>query len=195
MTAYPRAERRARKKAAKLTKAQAHALLPVLDAVIVAVDTGACSGWAVYERGALMSSGQCDVYSDVPAGVVSRALAHAKQMGLPCFLVCERPFAGNTASAAGMGAAFGVWKAAWYRAEGVKARLLRVYPSVWMARVAEGWVAMERDLRRSAEQAEAAFIKGAPVGDDEAPAIMIGQWAMHAPELAAKMPKRLRGAA
>jgi hypothetical protein len=163
------------------------------DCVVLAVDPGATSGWAMYDRGYFQLSGECSAFGDRPLEVARCVIAHAKSRDLPAILVCERPFAASLQTAAGMGAAFGAWKSAWFASGAVKARIVRVYPSTWRAKVlGRGWGNKPRDMTRAEEVRRAEAVRG-DCGNDEAAAILIGVWACRAGEVLAKLPKRKTG--
>lgn len=179
-----------RVKKPKLTKRDLHLALPILDCVTLNIDAGTPCGWSIFLRGEWMASGECDVYSDDVESVVRTALGLGHQQKLPVVLVIEKPYAGNLATAAGMGAKRGTWITAWVRQGGVKSRKLLVLPSVWRCRVLPKGIGKKlREEIQADEQEYALQVTGRVCGVDESPAIGIGFWSARAPEVLKKLPK------
>jgi len=158
--------------------------------VVLSVDPGERSGWAIFLRGIDIDSGEVSASSvRVIANIIfsAREIAHARN--LPLVLVRERPFGGRM----GMNSsgASRVWKAFWDSSGVVKSRSVTVYPSTWRSKVlGRGWGNKPRDVVRPEEQRVAKMIAGmATVGADEAAAICLGRWATHAPEVLRVLPK------
>lgn len=194
MTAFPRAQRRARKTAAK--KAKMPALIIPHHCVVLAVDPGESSGWAVLLRGVVMSSGEVAASSirDIESIIAwAWRCAHDRQMAV--VLVRERPFGGRMGT--NSSGASRVWKACWDSAPYVvKSRSVTVYPSTWRAKVlGRGWGSKPRDVVRPEEQRVAKMIRQNSeenVGPDEAAAICIGAWASRSGEVATKLPPKAK---
>lgn len=158
--------------------------------VVVAVDPGETSGWAIFVHGVLVDSGELPASSiRVIENVIEEARWIAASRELPLVLVRERPF-GGTMGRNSSGASR-VWKACWDSADVVRSRSVAVYPSTWRSRVlGRGWGNRKREVVRPEEQRVAKLIAGkATVGADESAAVCIGRWACHALEVAAKLPK------
>lgn len=176
--------------------------------VVVAVDPGERCGWSIWIVGRLAAFGELQGYDyDAARAVIDRAHRNADlptEPPLPVVLVIERPFAANLTTAAGMGAARGVWLAAWQGAAGAQKRVVLVYPATWRAKVLpRGCASMRRELVQPIEQQCARqLVAGAigsavcnveslaDVGPDSAPAVLIGQWASKAGEVAKRLPRR-----
>lgn len=160
-------------------------------AVIVAVDTAENSGWSLWEPGFLSSWGEINVLRDVEAldNLLAYAVSKAAALGVPCVLVLEQPFAGNE-----QGQYRGTWKSAFVRAGGKANRIVGVYPPTWRTRVlGGGWGSKPRDEVRPFEQLVAKRIAyGATLRPDEAAAVCIGLWAIHAGEVGQKLPRSRR---
>lgn len=161
------------------------------DCAILAVDPGETSGWAIWDRGSLVSSGTCPVWDDDPAIVISHLLSRdAPHVG-----VVERPFLVRYGTQTGIGTADRIWRHR-LAEHGLARRTVRVYPATWRSRtLVAGWARAGRNDVRTMEQIEAARILGAAQGPpgvhpDIAAAICIGRWATFASEVKDKLPKR-----
>lgn len=180
--------------------------------VVVAVDPGDRAGWSIWVQGRLADFGELRGYDHegavkvVCAAQLLAELAEVdgERVSLPCVLVIERPFAANLTTAAGMGAMRGVWLAAWESGRESSRRVVLVYPAVWRSKVLpKGCASMKRELVRPIEQRAAGLLvagelgakRSESVGPDSAPAVLIGQWAGRAGEVAKKLPKRARAVA
>jgi len=168
-------------------------VLIAVDAIILAVDPGKSSGWALYDRGMLQAFGQCDPYSDEPR----KLLEEAARMGERAVLVIERPvhrrFGSGGYDTTNVGAADTVWREHAKRC-GYAKRIVRVYPASWRAKVLGApWHMAKRKLVREHEQQVVRSMLAkdwaAVPGDDACPAILIGQWAAHAGEVAKVLPR------
>ncbi len=154
------------------------------DAAILAVDPGETSGWAIYNRGVLQESGECDVFSDAP----SRVIEYLKTFAALHLIVVERPFMVRFGTQVAVGAGDVIWRRCAER-NGLRSRIVRVYPATWRARIT-GMSSAKREVARAAEQVRAVQETGASCGPDEAAAVCIGLWAIRAGEVAAKLPKK-----
>lgn len=161
--------------------------------VVLAVDTADRSGYAVWHAGEVMQSGEVEtknaarVREIVAGAVVMAGVAHE-----PCVLVLEKPFGGTVMMVSALGAAKERWMAPWRDlAIGHQGKVVSVTPSEWRGPVLGAYYAnIERSVARAREQEVAASIVGRQVGGDEAPAVCIGQWAMHAQEIGVLIGKR-----
>jgi hypothetical protein len=164
-----------------------------LPCVVLAIDPGATSGYAILTNASgaigIVANGEREFAS---MEIVRRAMRSATVNELPLVAVAEKWTAGGWRSAAsmmGLGAAWGAWEQVLREAGHPKRRIVRVYSQTWRA-------AMIGGRQRSAEQWKAdaqRIVKaryGIDAGPDEAEAILIGAWAMHAGEVAAVLPKR-----
>jgi hypothetical protein len=178
-------------------------------AVVLCVDTAERSGWALYIDGTLRGFGEVDMLRPEfsrdlwgvsgwnAARVCMHALWECSRQLADVVLVFERPFRGTT-----QGQWIGAWKAAFVAQGGRKAAMVGCYPATWRAR-ALGSPNQKRDEARETEQQLAtqvirrdmpklAGIRAEDVraASDAAAAIAIGQWAIRAGEVGAKLPKR-----
>lgn len=179
-----RTGRAARRKARPAPSVVAH------PCVVLAVDPGETSGWALLDRGRLVASGTCDVFAAGPPTVVAAALA----LGLPVVAVVERPFRVRWSNQTGIGTADRIWRHH-LAVAGLGRRIVRVYPATWRARVlGPSWAVAKREAVREREGIVAAAELGRTgVHPDEAAAVCIGRWGAFAGEVREKLPKRLRG--
>lgn len=178
---------------------------------LLAVDAGKAGGWAIYLAGKLVQFGQLNGYDLVAVqGVVAALVQLAEIASLPMVLVLERPatyrHAGKRSfgTVLGMGAARGVWRAAWVSAGCSERRMVDAPIATWRSRVlGKGWggnVAREtvrqHELLVAAQHVERELgpAKAQQVGPDSAPAILIGRWAAHAPQVAKRLPVTARAA-
>lgn len=178
---------------------------------LLAVDAGKEGGWAVYVAGKLVQFGEVKGY-DLTAvqAVVAGLVQLAEISSVPMVLVLERPatyrHAGKRSfgTVLGMGAARGVWRAAWVSAGCSERRIVDAPIATWRSRVlGKGWGgAVARETVRQHEQLiarqmverELGVQRAAAVGPDSAPAILIGKWAAHAPQVAKRLPVTARAA-
>lgn len=164
---------------------------------ILTVDAAETSGFAAWDRGNLRWYGECDVFGDAPLGVLQRFL----QLPGPHVLVVERPFRVQSASSTGIGTGERIWREHAKRL-GFATRIVRVYPSSWRSRaLGKGWGNAKRAIVRPKELEVATAIVVAQlgpyapaVGDDSAPAIVMGKWASTAGEVFRVLPKRTQRA-
>lgn len=183
--------------------------------VVLAVDTARQSGWAIYCLGKLCEYGEVDTLHDATlAQIVQNALDYAAgsvravPAAVPCVLVLEAPFGGSVEVVAALGAARERWQLAWRQHEQAPGRIVRVQPSTWRGPVlGSEWIGanryavraqelliarafVEQSNRRAIERAVAGVTRVAPLGHDEAAAILIGRWAAHAAAVGRVIGKR-----
>lgn len=164
--------------------------------IVLAVDGGEQSGWSIHVLGKLTSSGEFRIYTDDGVRelvrVVETAKAYALRLGVPWVAMFEATWGG--AMGLGTPASVGYWTFALRNAQLPRARIGQVYPATWRARVLpRGMHAAKRTVVRAAEVVAArALVDGREVGDDEAPAILIGRWCTQAGEVGAMLPKNAR---
>lgn len=174
-------------------------------AVILAADPGSKrSGWSVWCGNQVYRSGECRLSISALLEVVDYALGLAKELGLPCVLVTERPFQQKAGKSHGASDHAGkLWADVWADRGGVKKRVVRVWPAVWRPPVlGRGTGNMPRDdVRPIEQQAARHFIvnygyhpapEGLVIGPDESPGICIGRWGTCAGEVGEALPKKLR---
>lgn len=165
-------------------------------AVVLALDAGSKSGWAIWVLGKLAASGEHTIYTDVGlrevVRVVEQAKAYAAHLGVPWVALIEQAWGGRMG--VGLGCAAGYWMFALRNAQLSRARIGSVLPNVWRARaLPKGSTKLSRERVRVVEVASArAIVHGRDVGDDEAPAILIGKWGTQAGEVGAMLPKNAR---
>lgn len=151
---------------------------------ILAVDPGERSGWALYDRGKPVSSGELDLFTDEPKAVMAALLA----MPAPHVVVIERPFMVRFGTQVAVGAGDLFWRRLAER-NGLTRRIVRVYPATWRSKTTRMHAA-KRDAARAVEQRQAAALVGRECGPDESAALLIGTWAIRAGEVGKVLPKR-----
>lgn len=171
------------------------------ECVVLAVDTAKRSGYCVLECGRHCESGEVDTLDEaIVERIVANAVERAAFLNLPLVLVLEAPFGGSVDVVSALGVARERWLRAWRLAEQSPARVVKVMPSQWRGPVLGAfWVSQPREAVRAQERIVAAAIlkrqrklarASLPVGDDEAPAILIGTWAAHAARVGRAIGKR-----
>lgn len=167
------------------------------DCVVLALDCGSSTGWSVWVRGKLSSSGEFNIYTDDGVRevirVVEAAKAFALRLGIPWCVMVEATWGGTMGL--GKPASVGYWTFALRNAQLPRARIGQVYPARWRARVLpKGMHAAKREVVRASELvAASALVDGRDdVGSDEAPAILIGKWSTQAGEVGLLLPKNAR---
>jgi hypothetical protein len=175
----------------KVTTTEAPAPKPWLAAVL-AIDTARISGWSIRIAGKQHEFGEVDTTdADAVLYIVQWAIKRAAHAEVPLVLVLERPWGGTVNTVDGLGGARERWARAWRDCKQSEARLLRVHVPEWRAAVLGGyWVSAPREEVRPHEQLTAALMVGQEVGEDEAPAILIGHWASMAAKVGRAIGKR-----
>ena len=162
-------------------------------AVVLAVDPGEVSGWAIYAHGKLVTFGQCDVFDHAEVAKIVRAAAitMAELSSLPPVLVLERPWSART-----LGPSRALWGKAWEMAGMSARRIVRCYPARWRAQLFGGGMhcAKQEHVRRVEQlRAQAIAARGnAPIQHDAAAALCIGAWACRAAEVGSVLPVAFR---
>lgn len=160
--------------------------------VILAIDPGRVSGWALYVHGQRLDSGIANTV-ETRRAAVELAQAAERDSGYRLVVVGETWQASrhagkdrrmNAATLAGLGASWGLWLAALEEAEHPKRRVMRCPQTAWKRAIvgspfASHAVSMVALARRYGDRPE-----------DELAALAIGEWATRAGEVAAKIPKR-----
>jgi hypothetical protein len=166
---------------------------------VLAVDAARRSGWAISVCGHLQESGELDTLDEaLIERIVLNALEYVERVELPLVLVLESPWGGSVAVVSALGAARERWLRAWRKAGQAMTRVVPVTASTWRGPVLGAeWVSAPRDVVRAHERRVAQVIAAAnvarralPVGDDEAPAILIARWASHAARVGRAIGKR-----
>ena len=164
--------------------------------VILALDQANKTGWSVWVLGRLADHGEFDIRKsggvEETIRVCQIAKTFALQLKVPWVCVTEASWGGYMKP--GASSSTGWWQFALRNAQLPFARMCDVYPSMWRARtLPKGMHAAKRDDVRACEVATVRrMLKGRAVGDDEAPAILIGKWATQAGRVGALLPKNQR---
>ncbi len=167
--------------------------------VVLAIDPGKVSGWALFIEGDYITSGTARDYAD--RNNAARLGADAADTSKrPLVVVAEKwtpggKFAGAR-TMAGLGAAWGLWLAALEVAEVPVSRVLRVHTQTWRAAVlGGGWGVTSREWDARAQRHARVVTGRDELDDNEADAIGIGAWAFTLGgrvECDRKLPKKLR---
>lgn len=161
---------------------------------ILAIDPGRTSGWAVFAFDRCIASGTATTH-DQRVLAIEIAQAEEYRSGRKLIVVAEKWAPGGrwyTATMTGIGAAWGMWQAALESCGVPAARIVRVYPQTWRAKVLGGGWGVKSDewALRAAKRAETET--GHPCSDDEAEAVCIGAWALRSDAVRDKAPSRRR---
>ena len=155
--------------------------------VLLAVDPGETSGWAVFLSGSLVASGHGSGMSPRNCAV-AMALDLRTDHGLPLVVVAESwPLRWRPAGAPRE--AWGMWLTA--IADVVpKRRIVRVQVGRWSAKIL-GSCALTTEARRARSVAVARARTGLAItSHDEAAAVCLGLYAVRCPEVGRVLPKR-----
>ena len=167
-----------------------------IPAVILAIDPGATSGWALYSADRCIASGIAKTHEQ-RVMAIEIAQTEETRAKLRLIVVAEKWSPGGrwyTATMTGIGAAWGMWQAALEACEVPKVRVVRVYPQAWRSRVLTGRRGVKTEVWDLMAQRRARQEVGHDVGDDEADAICMGAWALRAEAVRAKVEKKGRAA-
>lgn len=156
---------------------------------VLAVDTADRSGFATYVQGKLVEYGEVETRNAKSVErVVQDALTAAGS--LPLVLVLEFRWGGYVHVTAALRVACDRWRAVWVANNQAMARIHKVQPRQWRGPVLGSYYASNAAGREEVRKAEQSMAKGlvglpakAEIGPDAAAAILIGRWAMHAPEV------------
>jgi len=175
---------------------------------ILAIDPGKSSGAAFFLSGELRWHRRVDVSeSGAVAHSTNDALRNALSRRQTLVLVGETWGKGGPRGMAqwqGLGAAWKTWEwaldYAWKTQKKVRQigepapKKVRVHVSTWRARVFGGRTGKNMAKKLAVETARTRFgVDLLPHEHDVAEAIMVGYWALYAPEVLAVVPKRFRG--
>lgn len=165
-----------------------------LPCVLMAVDPGKTSGWALW-TGKGWETGVAD-YWKTRAGTCLDAGMWAHETQRPLVVVAEtwRVSGGgkqgregraswNSATIAGLGAQWGLWLAELQRLDVPERRIVRVDTGTWGQAVL-GRSRMTTEQRRAASRLRARAVLGRDVTHDEAAALCIGLWALRSEKVA-----------
>lgn len=172
------------------------------DAVVLAIDPGASSGWAIFDRGQLVTCGHTLTHEERAAACILAELTaggRGERAGAPLVVVAEKWTASRSAARArrmnartieGLGKAWGLWLAAIEsELEVPRRRILRVAQSTWKAKVlGRNNLPHAETVRAMAAVATRAGAKPGAIEDVYA-AVCIGIWAAKAGEVALALPK------
>lgn len=165
--------------------------------VILAIDPGASSGWAIAVAGIPSRWGRAHTHDDRYMACAV-AMAEADRHHLPLLVVSEKWTAGGWMSASsmmGLGAAWGQWQAAIEEAGIRRSRVVRVYPQTWRAKVLRPRRGATSDQLKHLSATMASAWTGEIIADhDVADALGILRWATWASEVGDKLPKPRRKA-
>lgn len=162
--------------------------------VVLAIDPGKASGWAVFVCGRCVASGVASGH-DGRMLAVELADVEAARAKLPLVVVAEKWSAGGWASHTamiGLGASWGDWRTALGIGGVPASRVVRVLPQTWRARVIGSPRGARSDALKRMSMMRAAKEVGHVADDNEADAICIGIWATRAPEVGAVAAKKTR---
>lgn len=164
-----------------------------LECAVLGIDPGERSGFSMWQRGRLVEFGEVDVFSTEPTAVLERFIA----LEGPHVLVVERPFRVRYQNQTGIGTADKMWRELAKRLRVPRWRTVRVYPPTWRAcQLPKGMASAKREKVRPEEQLVARAVvlehlgPSAPeLGDESAPAVLIGRWGVFAGEVQKVLPK------
>lgn len=164
--------------------------------VVLAIDPGETSGWAVLVRGALdprRDAYRCGVlYSTAfhthRLAAISIARDASSHHGLPLIVVAEK-WAVRWRPAGAPRESWGQWLAALDEAGIPRRRIVRVNVGKWSAKLL-GSMALTTEQRQARSIAVAKARFGLDVTHDEAAALLMAAWASRAGEVANVLPRR-----
>lgn len=164
--------------------------------LLLAIDPGETSGWALYANGKLVQWGWVDVHHGASVEkVIAAALQLAAIATLPAVLLLERPYSRRT-----LGPSRTIWAKAWAAAGASERRIARAWPSRWRSQLfGRGMGSAKQEDARANEQlgARAEIAAGSEkpiesVPHDVAAAICMGKWGTHAEEVGKVLPAGVR---
>lgn len=169
-------------------------LLPALlrrpNLVVLALDTAQSTGWALYDKGSYVCSGECDPWIGA-VDVVERAWSQAQFCPARLAVVAERPW-GRLRAVEGLSVCWGGWRAHLLCRGVAPGHLLRVWPATWQSALFPSRGLQVRGAAKACALQLAQRLTGrAELGADEADAICLGRWAADAAErLVAPSPQK-----
>jgi hypothetical protein len=164
-------------------------------AVILAVDTAAHSGWSNWFDGKYQCSGEIDTEHQVSLEALCMSVvANAKAYGRTPLLVLEFWWGGNARVCAGLHVHCDRWKRAWKAAGQSPRRVVKVQPGQWRSAVLGSWSIGKRsaEVRRAEQSIARGIACREDVGEDEAPAICIGHWSSYAAKVGEVLGERVQ---
>lgn len=157
-----------------------------LPALVLSIDPGQTSGWAVAWNGRVTVAGSARTAS-VRAGIVTAAVRDASDAGLPLIVVREDWSVGGIrmtpATMLGLGAQWGRWAEHLDLHDVPAKNVVRVKPQRWRSALA----GLPRRSRAEAKASACLVARGLlsrDVEEDEGEAVVIAHWALHAIEVA-----------
>lgn len=166
------------------------------DCIVLALDPANTTGWAIWIRGKYHASGEFEIFTGDGVRECVRVVDIARDLSLslqiPWVAMAERSFGGHMGTSET--SALGFWRFALLNAQLLPGRVGLVYPSQWRARIlGRGMGSKPREEIRPIEQAHARTTTSKKtIGEDEAPAVCVGEWAAKAGETALLLPPTLR---
>lgn len=167
-----------------------------LPCVVLSIDPGATSGWALWDDECGWTTGLAFTW-DERRDAACQAYTLARAANCPLVVVAEtwrntrpkngRPFPLPTAI--GLGAQWGLWLAELQRLDVPEKRIVRVDTGTW-GQVVLGRSRMTTEQRHAASQLRARAVLGHDVTADEAAALCIGLWGLRSEKVAAAIGKR-----
>ena len=143
-----------------------------LPCVLLAIDPGATSGWALWD-GTRWETGTAE-YWKTRAGVCLDAGMAAHESKRPLVVVAETWPGLRGTALAGLGAQWGRWLAELERLDVPAKRVVRLSTGAWRAQVLGGARCRGTDAWKAASRARAHAVLGHDVGPDAADALCIG---------------------
>lgn len=166
--------------------------------IVLSVDQGIRSGWAVFKPGQLVKSGKAINHTQRVAAMFA-AQEVATSTELPLVVVLEghdqlpASMGANTATLIGLGASRGRWQEVAEMRGVSQKRIVEIGVADWRRRVLGKQRRIKRATAKAMAMRAALVLYGVTCGDDEAEAICIGSCAFHHPAVGAAVPDRFRG--
>lgn len=164
------------------------------DCVILALDAAATTGWSLWSRGILLRHGEFKIWTSTGQPEAARITAEARHVAsfysIPWCVWAERSWGGRMGKVEP--SSVGYWRCCAMAEQLPRSRFGTVYPGTWRGATLPKGHAKDREGVRLAEQARARGMWGKGIGEDEAPAMLIGLWATRAAETGELLPARQR---
>ena len=166
------------------------------DCVILALDAAATTGWSIWSRGLLLGHGELKIWTADGQPEAARITLRCREIAydhrVPWCVWAERSWGGRMGKVEP--SSVGYWRCCAMAEQLPRSRFGTVYPGTWRGATLPKGHAKDREGVRAAEQARARELWGDGIGEDEAPAMLIGLWATRAAETGALLPARHRKA-
>lgn len=166
--------------------------------VVLSIDQGIRSGWAVFKWGQLVISGKAINHTQRMAAMVAAQQA-AETASLPLVVALEghdqlpASMGQNTATLIGLGASRGRWQEVAEMRGVPQKRVVQIGVADWRRRVLGKQKRIKRATAKAMAVNAALALYGVRCEHDEAEAICIGASAFHHPAVGAAVPSRYRG--